>query len=135
MKQKLARFGLITASLILMSPTLFGAEEEMPKRTLKTNYQEVYNQTPGAVDSFTKMFSEGIFYGRLRSNTFYYRWEEETGKQKDQIISGLGGSLIYKSATLADFDFTGGLYYSRAFYSIDEDDVGALKSGKDVFSR
>jgi hypothetical protein len=109
--------------------------DELPKRTLKTNYQEVYNATPGSVDSFTKMFSEGMFYGRLRSNTFYYNWEEETDTQNSHLISGLGGSLIYKSAALADFDVTGGLYYSRAFFSNSEDPVGSLKPGKDVLSR
>jgi len=120
--------------MMALSTNLCGADE-LPKRTLKTNYLEVYNKVPGSAESFTEMFTEGMFYGRLRSNTFYYNWEEETDSQNSHLISGLGGSLIYKSAALADFDFTGGLYYSRAFFSGSEDPVGIIKSGKDVVSR
>ena len=124
--------GILAASLLLASNV--SGSEELPKRTLKTNYQEVYNQTPGEAKSFTELFSEGMFYGRLRSNTFYYKWESEDAGNS-HLISGLGGSLIYKSATLGGFDFGGGLYYSRGFFSNDKDPVGSLKPGKDVLSR
>jgi len=133
MRHNLITIGLISG-MMLLSTSLCGADE-LPKRTLKTNYQEVYNETPGSADSFTEMFSEGMFYGRLRSNTFYYNWEKETDTQNSHLISGLGGSLIYKSAALGGFDFTGGLYYSRAFFSSSEDPIGIIKPGKDVLSR
>ena len=133
MNNRITGAGLLTAALLLASNA--SGSEELPKRTLKTNYQEVYNQAPGSAKNFTEMFSEGMFYGRLRSNTFYYGWEEETAKQDSHLISGLGGSLIYKSATLGGFDFGGGLYYSRGFFSNDKDPVGSLKPGKDVLSR
>ncbi len=134
MKQILVKVGVASSALAVMSSSVFGAQE-VPERTLKTNYQEVYNTTPGSAKSFTEMFSEGMFYGRLRSNTFYYNWENKTGTQNSHLVSGLGGSLIYKSATLADFDFGGGLYYSRAFFDASKDPVSSLKPGKDVLSR
>lgn len=123
----------LTCSILVLSTSLCSADEA-PKRTLKTNYQEVYNLTPGAVDSFTALFSEGMFYGRLRSNTFYFNYETEAAGNS-HLISGLGGSLIYKSATLNDIDMGGALYYSRAFFKSSDDPVDALKPGKDVLSR
>ncbi len=135
MKKKLGQVGMVSAALIVMSSSnVFGADEA-PKRTLKTNYQEVYNKIPDSAESFTEMFSEGMFYGRLRSNTFYYKWEEESSSQESHLVSGLGGSLIYKSAVLGSFDFAGGLYYSRALFDSTDDPVGSLKPGKDVLSR
>lgn len=113
---------------------MLSAQEETPKRMIKSNYQEVYNQTPGSAESFTGMFSEGMFYGRLRSNTFYFGYETETAGNS-HLVSGLGGSLIYKSATLGGFDMGGGLYYSRAFFKSTDDPVDVLKPGKDVLSR
>ena len=105
------------------------------KHALKSNYQVVYNQLPGKVDSFSGMFSEGMFYGRLRSNTFYFKWEAEKATQNSHISSGLGGSLIFKSANYANFDFTLGEYYSRGFFDSSQDPVNRLKAGKDVVSR
>ncbi|WP_345976113.1 hypothetical protein [Sulfurimonas sp. HSL3-7] len=125
--------GILAVALLLTSNV--SGNEELPKRTLKTNYQEVYNENPGSAKSFTEMFSEGMFYGRLRSNTFYYNWKKESDTQKNHLVSGLGGSLIYKSAALDGFDFGGGLYYSRAFFDSTDDPVGSLKPGKDVLSR
>jgi hypothetical protein len=134
MKKNVASFGIVTAALLTMASSAFAADT-LPKRTLKTNYQEVYNETPGSAEHFTQMFSEGMFYARLRSNTFYYKWEKETAKQDNHLISGLGGSLIYKSASLGGFDFSTGLYYSHAFFDDSSDPVGSLKPGKDVVSR
>ncbi len=133
MKLKIRTAGLL-AGLLAMTITV-SAQEEMPKQTLLTNYLVSYNQTPGSAENFTGMFSEGMFYGRLRSNTFYYRWENETPTQNSHLVSGLGGSLIYKSATLGGFDVGAGLYYSRGFFDSTEDPVSTLKPGKDVLSR
>lgn len=133
MNNRITGVGILTAALLLTANA--SGSGELPKRTLKTNYQEVYNEAPGSAKSFTEMFSEGMFYGRLRSNTFYYNWEDENDKQNSHLVSGLGGSLIYKSAGLGGFDFGGGLYYSRAFFDSTDDPVNRLKPGKDVLSR
>ncbi len=111
------------------------ADEAAPKRTLKANYVEIYNQQPKSVNSFSEMFKEGMVYGRLRSNTFFFNYEEETSTQKNHITSGLGGSLIYQSAILNDFDFRTGFYYSYGFFNIKDNDVSSLKPGQDVLSR
>lgn len=111
------------------------AEERHPKRTLKMNYEEVFNETPGSVDTFGEMFTEGMFYGRLRSNTFYFHWDEEDSAHSTHLVSGLGGSMVYKSATLSDIDLTAGLYYAHAFFDDKDDPVAHLKAGKDTLSR
>jgi len=116
---------------------LAGAENssDTPRVTMKSNSQVVYNDTPGEVDSFSKMFSEGKFYGRLRSNTFYFRWDTQDPKHDIHLISGLGGSLVYKSASLSGFDFGGALYYSHGFFDAKDDPAIGLKAGKDAFGR
>lgn len=128
---------LIQTVLISLAGTIFTlqASQDVSKRTLKTNYREVYNKLPSSVDSIGEMFTEGMAYGRVRSHTFYYEWEEESAKQNSHLISGLGGSAIYKSAAFAGIDFTGGYYFSRAFFDDGENPVARLKSGKDTLSR
>ncbi len=110
---------------------------DQPKRSLKGNMTVVYNTLPGNVDNIGDLFSEGIFYGRLRSNTFYWDWDTETAKNQDNKAWGLGGSLIYKSAVLNNFSFTMGYYGSLNpdFFREDDADVGIVKAGKDTFSR
>jgi len=124
---------IITTIFILTLNAI--AEENQPKLALKTNGQVVYNDVPGEVDNFTEMLSEGKFYGRLRSNTFYFWWDEASEKNDIHLISGLGGSMVYKSATLSGFDFSGALYYSNAFFNAKNDPAFGLKAGKDAVSR
>lgn len=114
---------------------------EVVKRKLKGNMVVEYNVLPGSTESLTGMFQDGIFYGRLRSNSFYWDWDDEDydtgGKRKDNKNMGVGGSLIFKSAVLNGFSFTAGYYGSLnpGFWRMDEDEVGYAKSGKDTFSR
>lgn len=110
--------------------------DNTPRATMKSNSQVVYNDEPGEVDGFFDMFSDGKFYGRLRSNTFYFWWEGTNTVNNDiHLISGLGGSVAYKSAALRGFDFGGALYYSHGFLYAKEDYLLGWKAGKDVFSR
>ena len=134
MKSKLVSVGVVIGifSTMLLNADVVATET---KRALRTNAQEVYYVTPGSVDSFSEMFTEGEYYGRLRSNTFYNTFKNEDSSHSDHIISGLGGSLILKSATFNNFDVGTGLYFSQAFFDIDNDDAGNLKKGKDVISR
>ena len=118
-------------------------KKDTPKRKLKGNMVVEYNVLPGSVDNIRDMFGEGIFYGRLRSNTFYWDWDNETwdpDTQKGNLDNkawGIGGSLIYKSAVLNGFSFTMGYYGSLnpEFFREDKWDVGGVKAGKDTFSR
>ncbi|MBD3823854.1 MAG: outer membrane porin, OprD family, partial [Epsilonproteobacteria bacterium] len=120
------------------------AEDAKPKRTLKNNMQEVYNVVPSSVDSLSAAFSEGMVYGRLRANTFYWDWQTPTswdpakGKGNlDNRIMGLGGSIIYKTAPLYGLSATAGVYGSVAPFWFREDiaDIGGVKAGKDTISR
>ena len=127
--------GLMTVCLLGLSTLLLAQESSLPKRILKPNYQLNYLQTPGSADSLNAMFTEGMFYGRLRSNSFYFYWEDEDSDHTTTLISGLGGSLIFKSAAFSDFDFTAALYVSQAFFNDNKDPVAHLKPGKDMLSR
>jgi hypothetical protein len=124
----------LIASTVIFASTVH-ANEKISKYTLKTNYQKVFNKTPKSVEKFSDMFMEGMFYARLRSNTFYYAWEKETPTQDTHFITGIGGSIIYKSALYSGFEFSTGLYYSKAFFDENKDPVGSLKAGKDLLSR
>ncbi len=109
--------------------------KEIHKQELQKNYTLIYTQRPGTVDNLPDMVKYGLFYWRLRSNTFYWDWSLAEKSQNDHLISGLGGSLIYKSNTFMDIDFTLGGYFSRAFFDHTETLIDALKPGKDVLSR
>jgi len=132
MSYKRVVIGFITTLTIL---TNINADEVQTKRALKSNGQEVYYINPSSAESFSEMFSNGEYYGRIRSNTFYNAFKSEDASHSNHIASGLGGSLILKSAMLNGFDFGAGVYFSQAFYDIADDNVGNLKKGKDVMSR
>ena len=116
--------------LILMSP-LAAADE--PKRTLRNNMTEAYHVLPEESSSFAEAFSKGMFYGRVRMNTFYWDYDEEI--LHDPTGFGLGGSLIYKTAPYAGFSLTAGLYTSQNLGLLDMDDALFGRAGKDTFSR
>ncbi len=125
------KYSLVSIALSLLTPLLMA---NTPKMTIKTNNQLVYEKQK-SVDKFSQMFSNGQFFGRIRSNTFSYSWEKESATHKDYLISGLGGSLIYKSARFNDVSFGAGLYYSHAFFNDSKYPVTALGKGKDLLSR
>ena len=116
--------------------TVASADDAKPKRQLKGNMMEVYNVLPGKANSITDAFANGVFYGRLRSNAFKWDWKNETSKTKDNKALGLGGSMIYKTASFEGFSATAGLYVSSSpFYNMDQNDIGYAKAGKDTVSR
>ena len=129
-------------SLMLLTSTVMSAEENdpsvkvsLPKATMLKNSTVSYLDDPKEVDNFGDIFSEGAFYGRLRSNTFYFWWKEEDPKHDITLISGLGGSVVYKSAIYEGFGFGAGLYYSHGFFDEKVDNALRFKAGKDAFSR
>ena len=108
---------------------------KLPKATMLKNSTVSYLDEPIEVDSFGELFSEGKFYGRLRSNTFHFWWNEEDSKHDITLISGLGGSVVYQSAIYSGFGFGAGLYYSHGFFDEKVDSALRFKAGKDAFSR
>ncbi len=120
-----------------MPVTLKTAAVSKPKRTLNGNMTLHYNVLPPSVDNIYDMFSKGVFYGRIRLNSFYWHWTDPLYPNKAPKALGIGGSLIYKSAILSHFGFTLGYYASMNpyFFRPDADEVGFAKAGKDTFSR
>jgi len=124
---------IVKPEMTIVSPVKI----DKPKRTLKGNMVVEYHTLPGTANSIHEMFTEGVFYGRLRSNTFYWQWAADGANNDANKNMGLGGSLIYKSAAYKNFSFTLGYYgtMSPTFWRPDEADIGLAKSGKDTFSR
>ena len=110
-----------------MSTLLIGllASAQTPEQALKTNGQLIYN----------KSRNEGHFYGRLRNNNFYYAYKKGDALHSTQQVSGIGASLIYKSAKYNGFYFDLGLYVANSFFDNNKDPVANLKSSKDLLSR
>ena len=152
MKQGKINLGLVTATLLMGSTALMAGGDIVPveepvkedavkenvvKRTLNGNMTLNYKVLPGAVDNIHDLFSEGIFYARLRSNSFYWQWADNGANNDANKNMGVGGSIIYKSASLHNFSFTLGYYGSLnpEFWRPDKSDAGLSKSGKDTFSR
>ncbi len=129
--QKIA-IGLTT---VLALVTSLSAEAEVVKAAIKSNGQLVYNIKQKNVDTFTGMFTEGNYYGRIRSNTFYNTFDHDDDSHLSHTITGIGGSLVLKSATLKGFDFGAGFYFSQGFFDVKDDNVAGLKKGKDIISR
>ncbi len=106
------------------------------KHHIKRNMTVVYDAIPPDASSISSMLSDGIFYGRIRFNTFRWNWDETIpGKTRDNIAVGLGGSLVYKSAYFHNIGFTAGLYTSHNPWHMDSDGFLYVKSGKDLFCR
>ncbi len=105
------------------------------KRTLKPNRTLTYNVLPGEADSLAGLFSEGVFYGRVRINTFDYEWRDDSIVTDDNWATAIGGSLMFKTAYFKGFGATVDLYTSQNPWHMDRDKIVFLKSGKDVLSR
>ena len=133
---KMFKISMATVACLMLS-TSAHATLKSEKVTLKGNMQVKYNKLPASVDTLKEAFTEGIFYGRIRANMFYWDWDKEIdGKTKDNRNSGLGGSLIYKTAPFKGISGTVGLYTSQNLgFRMDKEDVKYSKSGKDTFSR
>ncbi len=140
MKKNAIKLALPAIAMLLVS-TQAQATLKTDKVTLKGNMQVKYNKLPKAVDTFKEALSEGMFYGRFRTNFFYWDWAKENyksgGKLKDNKNNGVGGSLIYKSAPFKGVSATVGMYTSQnlEFFRMDKADVKYAKAGKDTFSR
>jgi len=124
-----------------MNFSLF-AEEDVLKRVLNSDctlkdysvYEEL--ESPQNVKNFTEMFSTGIFYGRLRLNSFAFDWKNEIdNSREDHQVLGLGGSFVYKSANLHNFAVAAGLYTSFNPITNGSENVATYKAGKGTISR
>ena len=134
-----------TLALTVLTTNLTADEATGPKRTLKGSMVVDYKKLPGEVDSLAEMFTEGMWYGRVRLNTFKWDWKEESyttnsagyhSGNKDNHAAGIGGSIVYKTARFAGLAATLGAYTSQNWFNtMDKEDSGILKAGKDTLSR
>ena len=133
---KLTKFSLALLAIFGLTASL-EANLKSDKITLRPHMAVEYDKLPAPVDNIGDAFKEGMFYGRLRMNSFKWDWKEESAVKKDNYAMGIGASLIYKSAPLAGVSGTLGLYTSQNpnFANMDKSDVGFVKAGKDTFSR
>jgi hypothetical protein len=129
----------VIAILSLGIATTANATLKNDKITLKNNMIVKYNKLPSSVNNLSDAFLEGVFYGRLRMNSFYWDWQGDrlSSAVKDNRAMGLGGSFIYKSAPYYGVSTTLGLYTSQnpTGWRVDTNLVNTVKAGKDTFSR
>ncbi len=124
--------GLVRGVCILtLIATVLEASGE--KRSLKRDMTLEYHLLPGEVNSLEEMFSQGVWYGRFRVNSFRWDWKDD--KKKDNWAIGVGGSLEYKTAYLKGIGATLAFYTSQNPWHMDEEEIKFIKAGKDTFSR
>ncbi|MGD9969832.1 MAG: OprD family outer membrane porin [Sulfuricurvum sp.] len=130
---KIVNLSIAAAATCVLATSAHALKTE--DRNLKGNMQIEYLKTPGDVNSFTEMFTEGDVYGRVRSNMFYWDWDnEKAGTSKDHDAWGLGGSLIYKTGFFHGLGATIGAYGTvpaTAENLIGTKNIG--KAGKDTY--
>lgn len=124
---------------IALMGTAYGMEDSQ-KHSLKCNMLHLYDEVPGEVDNLADMFSQGVFYGRLRFNSFGWKWNNEIEIEsiklrENHTIAAIGGSLIYRSAYLNGFGVGAGLYATQAGGSLNDNEAYLYKPGKGVLSR
>lgn len=134
-----------TMALTALTTNATAEDAEGPKRTLKGSMVVDYKKVPGSVDSLAEMFTEGMWYGRVRLNTFKWDWHDESyttdsngyhSGSKDNHAAGIGGSFIYKTARYAGVAATLGAYTSQNWFNtMAREDAGIIKAGKDTLSR
>ena len=130
----------ITFTLLVSMINLSYAQTGIPKvnkkivakQRINCNMTVKYKKRPKKVDEFTKILSEGILYGRLRSNTFIFDGGPD---DVSHYSTGLGGNLTFKSARYKGFSFTTGLYTSQNPNHVQASELGNYRYGKDTFSR
>ncbi len=131
---KLMNLSMAAAAACVFATSAHALKTE--DRILKANYDVEYTKLPGSAESLNEMFTKGDVYGRLRSNSFLWDWEQEAaGATMDNTAWGLGGSLVYKTANYKGFSSTLGFY--ATFPLTNEEKLTAtktgVKAGKDTF--
>ena len=133
------QFKLVWILIALISAAV--GSEDSQRQSLKCNMLHLYDEVPGEAEDITEMFSQGMFYGRIRFNSFGLRWKDEIENdegvklREDHTVAAIGGSFIYKSAMLNGFSVGAGVYMSQSIGSLDDDEAYLYKAGKGVLSR
>lgn len=131
---KLMNLSIAAAAVCAFSTSAYALKSE--DRDIKPSMQVEYTKVPGEVNSITEMFTEGEVYGRLRSNMFWWDWENENSAVQDNNMWGLGGSLIYKTGYFHGFGATAGFYGTVPMHNDNTLGSGTTnygKAGKDTY--
>lgn len=131
---KLVNLSIAAAAACVLATSAHALKTE--DRTVKGNYQVEYTKVPGAVNSIGEMFTEGEVYGRLRSNMFWWDWDNENSAVQDNNMWGLGGSLVYKTGFFHGLGATAGFYGTVPMHP--DNTLGSAvtnygKAGKDTY--
>ncbi len=129
---KILKLSLVATTSLIFTNSLY-ADLKTDKITLKNSMQIDYAKTPASVDTLADMLTQGEFYGRIRTNSFYHDWKND----EDDRAMGIGGSLVYKTASLNGVSATIAGYTTQnpGWYRPLDADAGTLKAGKDTYSR
>ena len=128
------KISMAAAAACLLATSAHALKSE--DRTVKGNYQVEYTKAPGAVNSIQEMFTEGEVYGRLRTNTFWWDWENENAAVQDNNMWGLGGSLVYKTGFFHGLGAPAGFYGTIPMHNDNTLGTGVTnygKAGKDTY--
>ena len=101
---------IILISLLVGSNSLLYGDipSSKQKSKIQCNMTVKYIKRPKNVDSLSQLLTDGMFYGRFRTNNSIY---EKIDKSGDSI--NLGGSLLYKSARYKHLSFTSSIYFNN----------------------
>jgi hypothetical protein len=137
---KLINLSIVAAVTCLLVTSAHALKTE--DRILEGDYRVEYTKTPGDVNTFAEMFTEGKLYGRIRSNAFWFDWDHEQGatdataKTRDNSMWGLGGSIVAKSGFYNGFGSTIGWYGVTQLLdanTLPGNTTNFGKSGKDTY--
>jgi hypothetical protein len=127
---KLVNLSIVAAASCLLATSAHALKSE--DRTVKGNYQVEYTKAPGSVNSIQEMFTEGEVYGRLRSNMFWWDWDNENASVQDNNMWGVGGSLVYKTGFFHGLGATAGFYGTVPMHSDNLDQLLTPTTAKRV---
>ncbi len=128
---KIMKISVAAATACMLATSAHALKSE--DRDVKANMQVEYTKAPGAVESIGEMFTKGEVYGRLRSNMFWWDWEnDDLNANDDNNMWGLGGSLVYKTGYFHGLGATVGFYGTVPMHS---DNVNTDKSATANFGK
>ncbi len=115
---------LIITVLFIWNQTLYAKADKkdnkpkkkiVAKQRIQCNMTIKYKKRPKKVDKFLDIFTKGVFYGRFRTNNFFYSTKSPT--------YNIGGDLLFKSGRYNGFAFTTSLYSSQSIKGSKRDDM------------
>lgn len=89
----------------------------------------------GKAETLMEVLTKAEIRGKVRTNTFMFKWGEENEKRKDHTITGFGGNLQLETAELLGFSAFAGWHGTFGAGSLEDSEANLYKGGKDVIER